>query len=375
MPKLFKKLKKPLLIHLFFTTRLSVLFYLISNNPIHVSKIPITLVSIVISLLGSPIRLLQRLIFNKKIRQISFENHPPLFIIGHFRSGTTYLHTLMSKDRKYSTPTIYHALFINYCLIGGKWLKRLLSPLMPKQRIQDRVVVTLDEPDEEEIALFGYSPYNGLTDYFFPKNTQYHNKYILLQTENDQSKNRWRKYYNEVLRIISYSVGNNRLLLKNPFNTTRTLELSQLFPGAKFVFIIRNPYEIYVSTQHWYKTLILPLSLQILSETELEDRIVGRFKAMMKKYLKERDKLPRGSVVEITFEALQKDSISVVSAIYEELELPGLDTALPIMEAYLSSVKNYNQNRYDPLPDRIVKRINKEWDFVFDEWAYPKICV
>lgn len=327
------------------------------------------------SLLGAPFRVLQRILYQHRIKQVHFKKDPPLFIIGHFRSGTTFLHTLLSKDPQFGTPTIYHAFFINYCLLGGKWLKKKLNALLPERRVQDNVLVSMDGPDEEEIALFCYSKHNGLTDYFFPLNPHYHDKYILFTKGGEKEKKLWQKHYQRVLQIISCSLGTNHLLLKNPFNTTRTQELSQLFPGAKFVFIIRNPYEMYLSVQHWYKSLILPLSLQVLTESELEDRILDRFKAMMVKYLRDRDNLSADSYIEVSFEQLKQDPMKVVTTIYQAFDLPDLGEALAGMETYLSSVEDYRQNDYRALPDRIIRRINLDWKFVFEEWGYPLIEV
>ncbi len=43
---------------------------------------------------------------HQTIRATTIE-HPPIFILGHFRSGTTRLHELMSKDARLVAPTVY----------------------------------------------------------------------------------------------------------------------------------------------------------------------------------------------------------------------------------------------------------------------------
>lgn len=375
MKKEFLKLTSKPLIHLLFTARFRVIFPLLLENRIHPLRIPVMLFSVMISLAGAPFRIMQRMLYRHRVKQIHFQKTPPLFIIGHFRSGTTFLHTLLSKDPQFGTPRIYHAFLINYCLLGGSWLKQKANALMPERRVQDNVLVSMDEPDEEEIALFCYSRHNGLTDYFFPRNPHYHNRYLLFTQEGARGRMHWEKHYQRVLQIIACSLKTNRLLLKNPFNTTRTQELSRLFPGAKFVFIIRNPYEMYLSVHHWYKSLILPLSFQVLTETELEDRILDRFRAMMAKYLSDRAYLSPGSFTEVTFEQLKQDPMKVVTAIYKTLDLPDLDRARVGMEAFLSSVEDYRQNDYSTIPDKIIRRINQDWRFVFEEWGYPLLEV
>lgn len=372
MKRRFKKIPTNRFIHLFFTTKTNVVVYLLLTNRIHPSKLFVALLSVLVSLLGYPFMLLQQILFHFKTRHITFNDHPPLFIIGHFRSGTTHLHKLMSKDGQFGTPKIFHALFINFCLIGGDWLKRRLAPLLPEQRVQDRVFISINEPEEEEMALFCYTRHNGFTDYFFPRNGSYFNKYVLFEKGSDKEKHLWKKAYLKLLQTISYSLKKRKLLLKNPLNTARTIELNELFPGSKFIFIMRNPYEIFASVLHWYKSLILPLSLQKISERELEERILQRFKSMVKKYLEVKKNLPKDCYVEITFEELQEQPIQVIKKIYRDLSLPGIHNALPEMEEYLEIVKDYKKNYYPSISLRTLKRINDEWGFVFEKWGYSK---
>ena len=47
--------------------------------------------------------LLQRLIYGRRIAAAEI-TQPPIFIIGHWRSGTTYLHELMVCDERLAYP-------------------------------------------------------------------------------------------------------------------------------------------------------------------------------------------------------------------------------------------------------------------------------
>lgn len=201
------------LLHLFITTRIDVIIPLLFRNRIHRRKLGVVFISLVCSLLGYPFMMAQQLIYYKKTKHINFDNYPPVFIIGYFRSGTTHLHNLMSRDRQYATPNNYHGLFVNYCLIGGNWLKRQLARFFPTQRIQDRVYVSMDEPQEEEQALFCYSRHNGLIHYLFPKNNYYFDRYILL-SKGKKSTELWSKKYLELLQIISCSLGSKKTVTK-----------------------------------------------------------------------------------------------------------------------------------------------------------------
>src|SRR5215469_9173706 len=73
---------------------------------------------------------------------------PPIFIIGHWRSGTTHLHNLMSKDRRLGFLTMYQAIVPTCSIAGGSWLKSLLGRIMPLKRPMDNMIWPMDAPQE-----------------------------------------------------------------------------------------------------------------------------------------------------------------------------------------------------------------------------------
>ena len=52
---------------------------------------------------------LQRLIYGRRIAATEIKE-PPIFIIGHWRSGTTYLHELMVCDERFAYPDVLRML-------------------------------------------------------------------------------------------------------------------------------------------------------------------------------------------------------------------------------------------------------------------------
>src|SRR6184192_2485303 len=60
--------------------------------------------------------------------------HAPLFIIGHWRTGTTLLHELLILDPRHAFPTTYQCLEPNHFLLTGKILPPLLAWMLPGRR-------------------------------------------------------------------------------------------------------------------------------------------------------------------------------------------------------------------------------------------------
>lgn len=317
-----------------------------------------------------PFQLIQRLLFNHKINKVDLEKNPPLFILGHWRSGTTHLHYIFARDKQFGYLSNYQAFLLNVALLGRTWLKVLLSPLMPDRRPQDNVKMSVNEPAEEEQPFTNISNYSGMQSFFFPKNISYHDKFNTFKGIKPFEKRRWKRHYTYLLKLISYCNGQKPLVLKNPHNTGRTFELLELFPKAKFVFIHRNPYEVYHSSVHLYKKMIKSQFLQDFSDEEIEERVFYNFTTTMSKYLEERCFIDENHLIEISFEELEEQPETTIAKIYHQLGLQGLQSAWPDIKAYLNDVKQYKKNEFPPLSEATIARINTEWRFAFDAWGY-----
>jgi hypothetical protein len=324
-------------------------------------------------LLTWPFQLLQKLLFNHKIKRVNLEKHAPLFILGHWRSGTTHLHYLIAQDDRFSYLSSYQAFLLNVVLLGRSWLKVILSPLMPDKRPQDNVKMTVDAPAEEEQPLTNISNYSGMHSFFFPKNISYHDKFNLFKGIRPFEKRRWQRHYTYLLKLISYANGEKPLLLKNPHNTGRVLELLELFPQAKFIFIHRNPYEVFHSTCHLYHTMLKSQFMHDFTDEEIEERVLYNFETIMSKYLEERNLIPSNHLIEISFEQLENDPLGTVEKIYGHLALPDIEKARNQIEQYIESVSNYCKNDFPELEPKQIAAINQRWDFAFKAWGYQKI--
>jgi hypothetical protein len=75
----------------------------------------------------------QRVWYGRQIDRAELKE-PPVFIIGHWRSGTTYLHELMHLDERFVSPTTYQCFAPHHCLLTEGLMTSLGGWLMPKQR-------------------------------------------------------------------------------------------------------------------------------------------------------------------------------------------------------------------------------------------------
>jgi hypothetical protein len=309
----------------------------------------------------TPAFYLQNVLFSKRLKSISLEGHPPVFIIGLWRSGTTHLHYLMARDPHFGTLNNHQAFAFNLCLLSRNKLNALLNIFVPGRRPQDNVRLSLDEPAEEEQPFSTMTTRSSIHSFYFPQNQSYLRRYHLFEDILPGEKEAWARDYLYLLKHIAFYNRKQDLLLKNPHNTGRVKELLELFPDAKFIFLHRDPYTMFQSTQRLYHRMINSQFLQFASSGEIDDIILRNNAMIMKKYLKERGMIPSGHLAEVSFEALEKAPIDTLRRIYQELDLQGFENAEPAMQGYLESVKHYKKNIYGELSRELRERIDSEW--------------
>lgn len=359
--------------HQLYFSRFSVLFRLFRENKVSTTKRWMQCKIIFFASLTQIFILLQRVFYKNKISSVDLSQQPPIFILGHWRSGTTHLHYLMTKDKRMGFASNYNVFLINICLLGKGWLDRILAPFLPDKRPMDNVRQTLYDPAEEDQAVANISTATGINVFFFPKNRTYFEKYTLMKGLSVKEKRHWQRAYQYALQLISYSSEQKRLVLKCPTNTARPTELKELFPGSKFVFIHRNPFEVYRSTRKLYKHSTESQYLQDVTEEEIEDCIFTNYTELMQSYLEKRGQLKSNDLIEISYDQLSKNPMETMRLIYDQLELGNWEDASTHIMNYLQTVDDYEKNHFKPLPDRIVARIQEEWAFSFEIWGYSTI--
>lgn len=354
-------------------SRISVWLRLLSQNKIDKKYRKMTLKIWSFILMTTIFQWIQFVRFYFKFQKINFRHHQPVFILGHWRSGTTHLHYLMARDEQFGILSNYQALLCRVSLLGGRLLMHILSPLMPEKRPQDNIKMTVYEPAEEEQPLTNFTHRSGMQSFFFPKNISYYDKYNLFKGLNKRQIKLWKRDYLRLLKVISHFNHNKPLLLKNPHNTARGKVLQEMFPKAKFVFIHRNPYDVYLSNIHLYKKTVSTQFLQEFSEAEVHERVMYCYETMLKQYIDHKQYISPENLIEIRYEDLEENPYEILENLYKTLDLPGYEAALPNFTEYLDSVKDYQKNTFREIAPHIVEEINQRWDFSFKEWGYEKM--
>src|ERR1700722_12808322 len=104
---------------------------------VHLRYVYVALIVTAVSVVHTFLRWLQEALLGYRIERTPIR-HAPLFILGHWRTGTTLLHELLILDPRHTFPSTYQCLSPNHFLLSERIFKRLFWFLMPARRPMDK---------------------------------------------------------------------------------------------------------------------------------------------------------------------------------------------------------------------------------------------
>ena len=312
-----------------------------------------------IILIATPFHWWERLVFNRKVRTMKFAK-PPLFIIGHWRSGTTLLHNVLCKDPSVGYLTTYYSLFPNN--LSSKWLfKTFVKWKMPVTRPSDDMKMNADYPQEDEFAFSNCQSDAFYNFFYFPLKYKYfYDRAINHKNMTDNEIRSWYNSYDTLLRKALIDTKGNRLIVKNPVNTARIDKLLKLYPDAKFLYIYRNPVTVFYSTQKFFRNLFPKVWLNPVSNDFIDKLILDLYLILMNDYQKKKSLIPDGNLLELRFEEFEKNPVEEIRRIYENLLKENFETVKPCFEIYFNTLSDYLKNKYK-VKKSDLESVLKEW--------------
>lgn len=308
-------------------------------------------------------------VYGNEIAKVNID-HPPIFILGHWRSGTTLLQNLMLLDHQFSFPAVFQCNYPSTFLSIEPKIRKLYAHTDSYSRPMDDVKVTPLSPGEEEFALAVLTLKSPLLAWVFPRRELFYDRYLNFDQVDQSEIDEWKSAFMLFIRKLSYRYG-RQLLLKSPPNTGRIKILLEMFPDAKFIHIHRNPYVVFQSTQRLYQKALANAMLQRSNNSNLIPGILRRYQQMYRAYFEQRELIPPHNFMEVQFETLEADKLGTIERIYSQLNIPAFSNIKPLLEQYLKSIADYQKNKHPDLPDSLKSQIANAWRTSFNAWGYP----
>lgn len=276
-----------------------------------------------------------------RLRPPKIEPHQaPVFVLGYFRSGTTFLQSLLAADPILRSPRWSEVLAPQTFVVGWMIFRYLFVPFERLMRLDGVAPIAAHLPAEDDFALNNWGGASVLAGRaVLPSQQDFYDRFNDLDDLTPRERARWRAYQLAFVRKLTLTSKGHRLVLKSPSHTARVRYLLDLFPGAKFVHISRPPELVFQSNLLLVRELQRAFALQPpLPSDEQEEIIVREYLATERHYLADRALVPPGDLAEMRLDRLSADPVGEMKRVYRELGLafsPAFEAALaPVVASF-----------------------------------------
>ena len=346
---------------------LSVWLPLLARNHFAATRIGQVLRMMMFASVNSLMHRADQLIYARRVRRAP-KPEPPLFVVGHWRTGTTMLHELLVQDEQFAFPTTYQVMGPHHFLLSERFFPKLIAHAMPARRPMDAMAVGFDKPQEDEFALCNMGLPSPYLKWAFPRHYAEPGLYLDVDEWDEAERRRWIDGMVWFMRRLAWR-DRRRMVLKSPTHTARLRTLAEAFPGAQFIHIVRDPYTVFASTVHTWKQLWESLAFHSPHFDGIEEYVLATFERMYLSFERARPTIPQEQFYELRYEDLVREPVAEMEKAYDHLRLNNFTAARPKLEAYFAKRRDYRTNRHEISAD-LRAAIAKRWSGYIRRYGY-----
>ena len=303
----------------------------------------------------------------------------PLFIIGNPRSGTSFMQSTFAIDRgNFAAITLFDIVVPSLCMrkflaclsgLGGKRAGALLHAAEGRVFRGFRKIHPVSFRASEEDAVLVHTFASGIQYLVFPFVEELGHWAWFDRWPARQRKAHMKFYRHFVQRHLYHAGGGRRLLSKNTLLIGGIRSMRETFPDARFIYIVRHPYESTASmlSMLWtFWRLPAPEIGKMDAEIrDLEKKAVATF-AYAFKQIKD---IPKEQLLLVKYEEFVKDPRAFVQRAYAWLGLEMNDDVKKQLEAKSSagqkfkSQHDYRWEEFGLDKDRIYNELKEMFDY------------
>lgn len=290
----------------------------------------------------------------------------PIFVLGFWRSGTTLLHELLCCDPRFGFPSTFACLNPAHFLLSEPWIRPHQHRRV--RRPMDDMHYSWSSPQEDEFALLGLGAPSAYEALLVPSLMRDVKHLLDLPSRPAEDQNLWWDKFEYFLKLLTIQQG-KPMILKSPTHGFRLAILQKRFPGARYVLIERNPYEVFASNLKLWRTLTARYSLERCSQPQLQDFILDAYLLHEKTVSEEIRNSPPGLFAKIRYEELIANPLDQISRLYQALNLGDFTRARPRLESHLDSSSGHRRNRFR-LSRAQRELIESAWGGIIEQKGY-----
>ena len=276
---------------------------------------------------------------------------PPVFIVGFWRSGTTWLHELLTLDPEVAFPTCYD------CLAPGHahWTADRAIPFLrnrfASRRPMDEMEIRVDFPMEDEFFLLNQGVRSFYELFLFPDEGVGHLEALDPEGFPESDRQAWLAAMHRLLALLSRG-GAKRAILKSPTHAFRIPFLLRHFPEARFIHIHRDPVPVFLSTRHtWLANARMYAMDPKRSQQDLDGLLLACYQRYRGCLDEARAEAGAERWLDLDYGQLCADPASALERVYQAFGWEGFETQASRIATYQEARSNFRPNRFETASD------------------------
>ncbi len=273
----------------------------------------------------------------------------PVFIVGHWRSGTTHLTNVLSRSDAFGVLSPISVGLPAEAIGLARAVAPLIGQFFPRTRLIDHLALAPDLPQEDELAMANLSTLSCNHGLYFPARLRREfDRGVFGDGVSEAEQASWAGRLERYVAKMTWHAGGRPLLIRNPANSARIPALRAIWPDARFIHIHRHPASVVASSMRMFATLVRELSLG-RPEADVAGLVRHVYPRLMDRLLRDAASLPAGRFAFVRHDDLCRAPLAEIARLHDELGLAGFADGRGAMARYLGGLDHQpSTHRLDP---------------------------
>ncbi len=265
----------------------------------------------------------------------------PVFILGLWRSGTTFLHDLLCACPDMIYPATWQ------CMNAASFRLRL-PPVASNivMRPMDGFTIDAFSPQEDEFALLALGVPSVYRGFFDPRRLAELACWLKADAWCGNRPEGWMDILREFLEGVADGKP-GRLLIKSPNHTFRIRALVEAFPDASYAWVVRDPAEMFFSNQKMWLSMFRYYALWNWNMADLDMFLQRAFESAAQCLDYAIRILPPERLAVVDFARLTDAPVAMIDAVILRLCLGDLKETKSAIARAAARKAGYRADSYD----------------------------